>query len=170
METSFLSGSENLYKYLVSVGLLLMVMTVFYPLKEKQEIEISTIKLEKEVLKLNFKIKDNYKKVKELKKVMLKIDTLKLNATYVNKLDEINIGNHLNQIEIEKKNDEIKKRNTHITLYNYLFWGFFPLGFLLALYGFLKWLKSKKTDDAISKLDKKIKELEIRKLEKDLED
>ena len=39
METSFLSGSENLYKYLVSVGLLLMVMTVFYPLKEKQEIE-----------------------------------------------------------------------------------------------------------------------------------
>ena len=67
METSFLSGSENLYKYLVSVGLLLMVMTVFYPLKEKQEIEISTIKLEKEVLKLNFKIKDNYKKVKELK-------------------------------------------------------------------------------------------------------
>jgi hypothetical protein len=55
-------------------------------------------------------------------------------------------------------------------LYNYLFWGFFPLGFLLALYGFLKWLKSKKTDDAISKLDKKIKELEIRKLEKDLED
>ena len=51
METSFLSGSENLYKYLVSVGILLIVLTVFYPLKEKQNIEIKTIGLEKELSK-----------------------------------------------------------------------------------------------------------------------
>ena len=43
METSFLSGSENLYKYLVSIGLLLIVLTVFYPLKEKQDLEVSRI-------------------------------------------------------------------------------------------------------------------------------
>jgi hypothetical protein len=168
MENSFLSGSENLYKYLVSVGMLLMVLTVFYPLKEKQEIEIETIKLEKDVLKLNFEIKDNFKKVKNLKKLKKKNDTLKLNGIYVNKLDVINIQNHLNQFELEKKNDEIKKREKHIKLYNYLFWVFFPLGFLLALYGFIKWLKSKKTDDEILNLDKKLKELEVIKLEKEL--
>lgn len=170
METSFLSGSENLYKYLVSVGLLLMVLTVFYPLKEKQEIEIETIKLEKEVLKLNFKIKDNHKKVKELKELKKKNDTLNLNGIYVNKLDDINLENNLNQFELEKKNDEIKKRVKHIKLYNLLFWIFFPLGLFLAFYGFLKWLKSKKTDDAISNLDKRLKELEVRKMEKDLEE
>ena len=54
METSFLSGSENLYKYLVSIGLLLIVLTVFYPLKEKQDLEVSRISIEKEALILNY--------------------------------------------------------------------------------------------------------------------
>jgi hypothetical protein len=168
MESSFLSGSENLYKYLVSTGMLLIVLTVFYPLKEKQEIEIETIKLEKDVLKLNFEIKDNFKKVNYIKNIKKKNNTLKLNGIYVNKLDIINKQNHLNQFELEKKNDEIKKRKSHIKLYNYLFWVFFPIGVFLALYGFIKWFKSKKIDDEILNLDKELKKLEVIKLKKKL--
>lgn len=168
MESSFLSGSENLYKYLVSTGMLLIVLTVFYPLKEKQEIEIETIKLEKDVLKLNFEIKDNFKKVNYIKNINKKNNTLKLNGIYVNKLDIINKQNHLNQFELEKKNDEIKKRKSHIKLYNYLFWVFFPIGVFLALYGFIKWFKSKKIDDEILNLDKELKKLEVIKLKKKL--
>jgi hypothetical protein len=168
MESSFLSGSENLYKYLVSAGMLLIVLTVFYPLKEKQEIEIETIKLEKDVLKLNFEIKDNFKKVNYIKNIKKKNNTLKLNGIYVNKLDIINKQNHLNQFELEKKNDEIKKRKSHIKLYNYLFWVFFPIGVFLALYGFIKWFKSKKIDDEILNLDKELKKLEVIKLKKKL--
>lgn len=162
METSFLSGSENLYKYLVSVGILLIALTVFYPLKEKQNIEIKTIGLEKELSKLNLKIKDNYKKVLELKK-----DTISIPKEKIEEIEKINLENHLNQIEVEKSNDEIKKRKKHISLYYKLFWIFFPLGIILTIYGFFKWLKSKKTDDEILKLEKRLKELEVEKLERE---
>ena len=62
METNlsnFFAGSENLYKYLVSIGMLLIILTVYYPLKEKQELEILKIKLEEDVQILNFNIKEN---------------------------------------------------------------------------------------------------------------
>lgn len=49
METSFFSGSENLYKYLVTVGTLIIVLTVYYPLKEKQELEVLSIKIENDL-------------------------------------------------------------------------------------------------------------------------
>ncbi len=61
METSFFSGSENLYKYLVTIGLLLIVLTVIYPLKEKQDLEILKITLEKDAKALSYKIKETSK-------------------------------------------------------------------------------------------------------------
>lgn len=165
METNFLSGSENLYKYLVSVGLLLVVLTVFYPLKEKQEIQIETICLEKDLAVLNHKIKDNYSRVQSLKK-----DSTNRNIEIIKVIEKLNFENHISQIKAENKRTEINERNIHISLYDKLFWIFFPIGVILIVFGFFKWLNSKKTDDAILSLEKQIKELEVKKLKNEIEE
>ncbi len=41
---------------MVTMGLLLMVLTVYYPLKEKQELEIITVNLRNDVKTLNLSI------------------------------------------------------------------------------------------------------------------
>lgn len=166
METSFISGSENLYKYLVSIGLLLIVLTVFYPLKEKQNLEISRINTEKDAIALNYKIKEIAKQVKALK---TKLDSTNSESVTLN-LDEYKTLIHENQIsqfELERKNEEIITRKKHIKLYNILFWVFFPVGLILTAFGFFKWLRSKTIDDAILNLEKTKLELEIEKLRKE---
>lgn len=88
METNlsnFFAGSENLYKYLVSIGMLLIVLTVYYPLKEKQELEILKIKLEEDVQVLNFKIKENQTNVLNLQ---VKIGQ---NSPDIQKLESLNV-------------------------------------------------------------------------------
>lgn len=61
MENNFFSGSENLYKYLVTIGILMLVLTIYYPLKEKQELEILKINLKSELRVLNLEIKSLFK-------------------------------------------------------------------------------------------------------------
>lgn len=164
METSFFSGSENLYKYLVTIGLLLIVMTVYYPLKEKQELEILTVKLETELKTLNYKIQENSKNVITLKKIIAKDGNSQETNNILKGLDKLNQENNLNQIETENKYCEIKTRRRYITLYSWMFWLFFPIGILLSVFGFIKWKNAKKYDDNILKLENEKLQLEVEKL------
>jgi|LakMenEpi03Aug12_release.lakeMendotaPanAssembly.Ray.scaffolds.fasta_scaffold306299_1 hypothetical protein len=82
IETSFLSGSENLYKYLVTMGILLVFLTVYYPLKEKQLLELKTNELEIEVKKLNLSIQFN--KISVLKIRQVRNKNHKPNETLMN--------------------------------------------------------------------------------------
>ena len=118
METNlsnFFAGSENLYKYLVSIGMLLIILTVYYPLKEKQELEILKIKLEEDVQILNFNIKENQINILNLQ------DRVKQNNADIkslNVIEKINHDNHINHIECKQKYSEIAARQSYIKLYN----------------------------------------------------
>lgn len=164
METNFFSGSENLYKYLVSIGILLTILTVYYPLKEKQELEILTIGLEKDVEALKYKIDRNYKNVNNLKSCITENGKSTENKEILLEVDKLNNENHLSQIESEKKYSEIKVRRKHIRVYNTMFWIFFPIGSCLMGFGFYKWYSAKKDDDKKLKLENQKLEMEINKL------
>jgi predicted CDP-diglyceride synthetase/phosphatidate cytidylyltransferase len=164
METSFLTGSENLYKYLVTMGTLLIVLTVYYPLREKQELEIKSTMLESEVRQLNHLIIENQNNVKKLAEIIKKKGRTHESIAYLNEIDKLNNINHRNQINIESKYLEIQIRRKYIGLYNYLFNILFPCGILLTIFGFIKWVSIKKVDDEILRLEKEKLDIEVRKL------
>jgi len=165
METNFLSGSENLYKYLVTMGLLLIVMTVYYPLKEKQELELNIINTEQEAVTLNYNIKSVARTVNSLKNNVKSLKQDKDIKITIKNIENLLNENQISQYKLEMKYKEIKARKNHIKFYNILFWIFFPIGVLLTIFGFIKWLKSKIVDDEILKLEKRKLELEINELE-----
>lgn len=164
METNlsnFFAGSENLYKYkyLVSIGMLLIILTVYYPLKEKQELEILKIKLEEDVQILNFNIKENQINILNLQ------DRVKQNNADIkslNVIEKINHDNHINHIECKQKYSEIAARQSYIKLYNILFWIFLPTGVIITLFGFIRWYIVKRIDD-------KMAELNYRKLQSEVD-
>lgn len=166
METSFISGSENLYKYLVSIGILMIILSIFYPLKEKQELEIVKINTKKEALALNFQINEVNKEVQKLKNQTNDIDREALKKM-LDEIEDLHIQNQLSQYELEKKYEEIEARTRHIRLYHWLFWISLPVGILFLIYGFIKWLKSKTIDDQILELEKRNLELTNKKLERE---
>lgn len=165
METNlsnFFAGSENLYKYLVSIGMLLIVLTVYYPLKEKQELEILKIKLEEDVQILNFRIKENQINILNLQ------DRVEQNNTDIeslNAIEKINHDNHINHIECKQKYSEIIARQSYIKLYNMLFWIFLPTGVIITLFGFIRWYRVKRIDDKMAKLNYKKLQFEVNLLE-----
>lgn len=159
MENSFFSGSENLYKYLVTVGILLVVMTVYYPLKEKQDLEVLSIKIKNELTILNYRIENNNKEIKRIKAT----PNIRPNDLLVVKKNHLE--NELNQIAAENKYSELLARNSYTKIYGIIFWIFFPIGVFLIFYGFIKWNRTKKLDDEILALEKKKLEIEISKLE-----
>jgi len=141
------AGSENLYKYLVSIGMLLIVLTVYYPLKEKQELELSKIELEGEVKILNYRIKENIEKLSILQPL---IETNGMDDTHRESLSVIanmNYENHIHHLECERKNAEINAKQRHICLYNILFWAFLPVGIAITIFGFCRWYKQQVKDD-----------------------
>ena len=159
MENSFFSGSENLYKYLVTVGILLMVLTVYYPLKEKQDLEVLSIKTKNELKILEYKIDRNSKYV-----TLLNERKNGVSFEIAEEVRKIQYDNEIKQIELTNKVTELETRNSYIQLYKIIFWIFFPLGILLIIYGFIKWYKSKRVDDDIRQLEKKKLEKEINNL------
>lgn len=154
MENSIFSGSENLYKYLVTVGILLIVLTIYYPLKEKQDLEILTVQLKSELQSLNFKIETNRNEAESFNtnQTQKNLEIIKKNQ----------FQNQLNQISLENKYTEIKCRNEYIKMYNWIFWIFLPLGIILIIFGFIRWYISKRIDDEVSQLEKQKLEEEIR--------
>lgn len=98
--------------------MLLIILTVYYPLKEKQELEILKIKLEEDVQILNFNIKENQINILNLQ------DRVKQNNADIkslNVIEKINHDNHINHIECKQKYSEIAARQSYIKLYNILF-------------------------------------------------
>jgi len=167
--TNFFTGSENLYKYLVSIGMMLIVLTVYYPLKEKQKLEILKIELEGEVKILNYQIKENLKNVNILQ-ANININGAKAKELEsLAEIEEINNENNIRHIECEQKHAEIEARKKQITLYNTLFWIFLPIGIIITALGFICWYKVKRVDDSTAKLNAEKLQLEVDRLRKDLD-
>ncbi len=139
--------------------MLLIILTVYYPLKEKQELEILKIKLEEDVQILNFNIKENQINILNLQ------DRVKQNNADIkslNVIEKINHDNHINHIECKQKYSEIAARQSYIKLYNILFWIFLPTGVIITLFGFIRWYIVKRIDD-------KMAELNYRKLQSEVD-
>jgi hypothetical protein len=163
MENSFFSGSENIYKYLVTIGILMIAMTVYYPLREKQNLEIEEIKLNCKIESLALKIQENKKNIKIIefkkkKKIDIKNEFLEIK--------KLHLENLISQIESKSSFELIKSKQKYINYYNIIFWIFFPFGTFSIVFGFINWLKSKRIDDEITSLEKTKLELEINKLKK----
>lgn len=149
---------------MVTMGLLLMVLTVYYPLKEKQELEIITVNLRNDVKTLNLSIIQNKNDVELIKGLLDKQGHSKENNSRLIEIEKLNKQNQVNQLQTESKYSELIIRKKYISIYNYMFIIFFPLGILLTIYGFVKWKKSKKYDDNILKLENEKLEIEVEKL------
>lgn len=162
MESNFFSGSENLYKYLVSIGILMLILTIYYPLKEKQQLEILKIKLESDHKVLNFEIKDNKKNLDDLIKSIEhnNIDSFK-KEKLLSEIDQKQKENQIKQINADGKIIELENREKYIRIYNRLFWVFIIVGSGLVIFGFFKWYKSKKIDDKKSGIETDILELKL---------
>ena len=164
MESNFFSGSENLYKYLVSIGILMLTLTIYYPLKEKQGLEILKIELISELKTLEHSVTEN-----ENMAIILnnKVKQNKINdnvkSQYLTEIKKAQRENELNKIKIDGKIQEINTRNYYINYYNIIVWIFAPLGLFLVIYGFLKWRKSKLNDDVKSKIEKDLLDLKYQK-------
>ncbi|MFY7846922.1 hypothetical protein [Chryseobacterium gambrini] len=162
METSFFSGSENLYKYLVSIGILMLVLTIYYPLKEKQSLEILKIELLKELKTIEYSVTKNENKAILLSKKVSKneIDENQ-KSQYLQEIKTKQIENEINKIKADAKLEEIETRNNYIIYYNIIIWIFAPLGLFLVVYGFLNWRKSKKNDDEKATIEKDLLKLTL---------
>lgn len=65
--SNILSGSDNLWKYLFTVGILLIFISIYYPLQKSEEINLEIIELNTDSQILNKKIEYLEKEVSELK-------------------------------------------------------------------------------------------------------
>ena len=88
MENSFFSGSENLYKYLVTIGILMVTLSVYYPLNNKEKLELEKIELYHNVVELNRKVKENNSNIKRIaqQKKLNKNDVLVAQLKYTKNL------------------------------------------------------------------------------------
>lgn len=164
MESNFFSGSENLYKYLVSIGILMLVLTIYYPLKEKQSLEILKIELESELKTIYYALDENEKKALNLAEKIKNNEIAKENKSQL--LIELRRNqkeNELNQIKADGKLKEIETRNLFIRYYNIIIWIFAPLGLFLVIYGFINWRTAKKNEDEKCEIEKEILKLTLEK-------
>lgn len=163
MENSFFSGSENLYKYLVSIGLLMIVLSIYYPLKESQDLQVMRIKLKSEFNAISHEIDQNQKKVDELK---IDIKSGKLSES-VKHTKTIEIRNKTNliiikQIRSQANLEEVETRRWYVIIYLVLVVLFLPTGVILTWWGFKNWKKAKKNEDEKSDLEKQLLQIQVR--------
>ncbi|MCF1751102.1 hypothetical protein [Mariniradius sediminis] len=143
------------------MGILLIVLTVYYPLKEKQELELKTIELENEVKTLSYSIQENQKNVDRLQRFLKENGKTYESNIQLNEVEKLNNQNHINQLQTERKHSEIQIRKRYTRLYEIMFWIFFPIGIFLVFFGFIKWKAAKTFDDNILKLENEKLEIEV---------
>lgn len=162
MESNFFSGSENLYKYLVSIGLLMVVFSIYYPQNERQILLISTVNIRAEQKAMAYEIDINQKYVNQIKDQLKdkKIDSLshkKLLAQAREATDRI----MYKQLKLDGKVAEVEVRESYITFYKWVVIFAIPVGLFLMFWGFFKWRIARKNEDSICELEKTLLELQI---------
>lgn len=154
--SNILSGSDNLWKYLFTVGILLIFISIYYPLQKSEEINLEIIELNTDSQILNKKIEYLEKEVSELKYSLKKsnfvIDSLSLKnwETEINKIqgeliDNINVAKERTkelQLEIIKnqgKENYINELQKQSNFYKGFFRIGIIIGFIMVIIGLYKW-------------------------------
>lgn len=163
-----LGGSDNIFKYMATVGMLLIGISVLYPLERKNEIELKRNQLISELkidsIENSFFLKELNETIKkdsidfikatsintQITKTKIKTKRVKLqrelDALLNNKINKIN---ELEKLELEKLKNSINLRykNQEIALLEnqseqfgkYYSWCFWT-GIVVSIFGFGLWL------------------------------
>ena len=113
---NILTGSDNLWKYLFTVGTVLLSLSILYPLKQSEIIELNIIELNTDSKKIGIRIKniksDQNQFSKYLEFAQAEIDTLSSsgdNDSIYKKVENIQI-----EIAEERKKLKVKIRNLQL--------------------------------------------------------
>jgi hypothetical protein len=150
---SLLTGSENLYKYLMIGGIGMLVLGLLYPLNKKYELICQKDSYAKEINVLNYKIDNLYDSVQNFqirtKQIEKSLDTIKDKTIIQSLKDEFAntdnryqkdlIQSHLNSFNAEYDKNRIKTLETHIGEFQVyekiFFWG----GIACSIIGIIGW-------------------------------
>lgn len=146
---SLLTGSENLYKYLFIGGIGLLILSLFYPLNKRYELEcqknlhnkeirllnLEIASLQRDVAKLNERVNDYQNGVN---KDLITKDSLKKQLADVY-LKRANISKKQTEVQYNRDNiNTLDKNIKDILLYEIIFrWA----GIFFGLFGFFGWLR-----------------------------
>lgn len=159
--SDILGGSDNLWKYLFTVGVLLISLSIFYPLRKSEEINLKIIELKTDseliAKKIDHLKKDQMSFEKYLELSGKEIDSLKIRQDSIDANNQIK--NILNEISQEKKIVKDKIRELEVLIisnfgkesyirelksqserYNLYFALGLWVGIILVIVGLLKWI------------------------------
>ncbi len=180
------SSAENLYKFLFINGTVLVILSMFYPLQQKNEIKIRTIDFNKNVDILNYKIELHKAYVikfkKNSKKLIVFLDSISRRRTpknicviektkikYNQELDSINSiqqNIELNQIKLEAEKNKIEELKKQAEIYSDYSFYFLIAGILFCVIGVLGWGARTRTLDKIRSKELKKISIQVKEMEK----
>jgi len=168
-------NTDNLFKFLFSGGILLVVLSIIYPLQKKQEVELEINAHNEKTKLLNNEIKCLDKDVKSFRKetdiCFIQLDSLKKlrnNSNYKiisNQIAKVKDDYNRNFITLKDKENEllikkinlefdksrIKILNKHLNLYKrYSSW-LLTVGILLSIIGLFFWSISTHRSEKLKK-------------------
>ncbi len=168
--SGILSGSDNLWKYIFTVGVLLIALSILYPLKQSEIIDLQIIDLNTNSKSLVLKIKhlkediaafskylsiatqdlDSLKMLKNQSSVLSKISSIESEIALERKVIQNKIRElQLLVIENKGKEDYIIELQKHSGNYRIYFYLGFVFGAVLLLWGIYKWLMATIASDKL---------------------
>ena len=179
------SSAENLYKFLFINGTILVILSMFYPLQQKNEIKIKTIEYNKNVEILNYKISNQKNTVQDFnlksKRTLAYLDSISKNrnekssliiaqkkSEYNKELDSINSIQYqikLNNIKLNSEKEKILELQGQAKTYSNYSIFFLIIGGVFFIIGIIGWSKATNVLDKIKKQELKKIELENKKTE-----
>ena len=168
--SGILSESDNLWKYLFTVGVLLIAISILYPLKQSETIDLRIIDLYTDSKSLDLKIKhlkedtesynsylniatkelDSLKSIQNQAKVLTRIGNIESEMATDRKIIKNKIRDlQLLVIENQGKEDYIVELKKHSSNYKKFFYLGFILGIILLIWGLYKWLMATIASDKL---------------------
>ena len=174
------SSAENLYKFLFINGTILVILSMFYPLQQKNEIKIKTIDFNKSVEVLNYKITNQKNDVQNFqeksKEIVALLDSISTNRNeqtdkiierkkvqYNKELDSIKSIQReiqLNNIKLSSEKEKILELKKQAKTYSNYSIFFLIIGGIFFIIGIIGWTNATKVLD-------KIKKQELKKIEQE---
>ncbi|WP_433903246.1 hypothetical protein [Sphingobacterium puteale] len=151
---NFLPGADNIFKYMITVGVALILFMVVYPLKKEQELQIASLDLDYRVSVL----KNQMDELKEMDKKKTDLDyernALSDSGEYTKKSDSISaimnslkrkidsLSNYLSDtiVKLDFDNQKSGLLKKHAGSYLFLRIFLFSIGIILIVGGFIFWL------------------------------
>jgi len=168
--SSFLSNADNLFKFLFLNGIIFILLGMFYPLEQRNNLELKILEYNKKVALMHQENKILDRDIKELDKAVDlrikkssdlvrrrgKIASNSAKQAFQNQIDNIKSKTNTSFLNIQKKSDEISKNIITIEnekkvieqlieqkkVYDSYWWWFFTIGLCSGIVGFIFWLIS----------------------------